>query len=92
MDHPHRLHASAARAAARDFLDAAGLAAPDLDPTCSGDVIAARAAEVLTGEGHLDTDTPADRHELLLNVWGRLYLGCMLALQGTDTGAARRAV
>ncbi|MCY0995102.1 hypothetical protein OV203_48700 [Nannocystis sp. ILAH1] len=91
VDLPPRLHASAARAAALDFLEARGLAAPDLDPTRTGDVLAARAAEVLTTEAILDASTSSADGELLLNTWARRYLACMLALQDLDTSARRAA-
>ncbi|WAS97222.1 hypothetical protein [Nannocystis punicea] len=89
VDLPSLLHAGAARAAALDFLEARGLAAPDLDSNRTDDVLAARAAEVLTADGILDASTSTAGRELLLNTWARGYLACMLALQGVDTSARR---
>ncbi len=76
----NRLSITAARAAASDFIAGIGLAAADVDPNSTGDIIAARAREVLAADG-----LAAD--EAALNIWARAYVGAMLGL----FRAARRA-
>lgn len=87
MRDPHRLRVSAARAAAVDFLGDAGLAAPDLDPTRTGDVIAERAAAALGAEGMLGAHTDPCERERLLDAWARHYIGAVLQLQGDRRAA-----
>lgn len=77
----NRLHASAARAAASDYLDAAGLAAADIDPNRTGDIIAARARETLSADGLADDESSVE-------TWARAYVGAMLGLQGATGRAA----
>lgn len=77
----HRLSTSAARAAASDFLHGIGLAAADIDPNSTADVVAARARDVLAAEG-VATDEQA------INAWGRAYIGAMLGLQSATGRAA----
>ncbi|HEY8375056.1 MAG TPA: hypothetical protein VIK91_01150 [Nannocystis sp.] len=74
---PH-LRRGAARTAAVDFLIHGGLAA-DLDPTRSGDIIAARAAAFFAAEPVPPTTNP----DAAVDTWGKSYLAAMLGLQGT---------
>lgn len=73
---PHLRH-GAARTAAVDFLIHGGLAA-DLDPTRTGDIIAARAAAFFAAE----PIPPTTHRDAALDTWGKTYLAAMLSLQG----------
>lgn len=73
---PH-LRRGAARTAAVDFLIHGGLAA-DLDPTRTGDIIAARAAAFFAAE----PIPPTTNRDAALDTWGKTYLAAMLGLQG----------
>lgn len=76
-----RLSTSAARAAASDFLHGIGLAAADIDPTRTADVVAGRAREVLAA-GCIAADEQA------INAWGRAYISAIIGLQGAVGRAA----
>lgn len=81
MRDTHRLNTSAARAAAHDFLHGHGLAAADIDPNSTADVVAARAREVLAA-GCIAADEQA------INAWGRAYISAMIGLQSAVGRAA----
>lgn len=70
---------SATRAAASDFINAYGLAAPGLDPEHAAAVVAERAATVLSFDRTLGAPTTADEIE----TWGRHY---RVVLEGLRDG------